>query len=142
MSIDLRDLSSLSIDNTKSSGAMMISIDLIDEDPNQPRTIFNDESLNELAETIRERGVKSPISVHPIENGRYMINHGARRYRASKLAGKTTIPAFIDDDYNLIDQVVENIQRDELTVREIVDVIAMLYNKKRMKKKDIAEKFH
>ena len=71
-----------------------------------------------------------------------MINHGARRYRASKLAGKTTIPAFIDDDYNLIDQVVENIQRDELTVREIVDVIAMLYNKKRMKKKDIADKFH
>ena len=95
-----------------------------------------------LGESIKERGVKSPISVHPIENGRYMINHGARRYRASKLAGKTTIPAFIDDDYNLIDQVVENIQRDELTVREIVDVIAMLYNKKRMKKKDIAEKFH
>ena len=117
-----------------------LDINLIDEDPNQPRKTFD--NITELSESIKERGVKSPISVHPIENGRYMINHGARRYRASKLAGKTTIPAFIDDDYNLIDQVVENIQRDELTVREIVDVIAMLYNKKRMKKKDIAEKFH
>lgn len=117
-----------------------LDINLIDEDPNQPRKKFD--NITELSESIKERGVKSPISVHPIENGRYMINHGARRYRASKLAGKTTIPAFIDDDYNLIDQVVENIQRDELTVREIVDVIAMLYNKKRMKKKDIAEKFH
>ena len=117
-----------------------LDINLIDEDPNQPRKTFD--NITELSESIKERGVKSPISVHPIENGRYMINHGARRYRASKLARKTTIPAFIDDDYNLIDQVVENIQRDELTVREIVDVIAMLYNKKRMKKKDIAEKFH
>lgn len=117
-----------------------LDINLIDEDPNQPRKTFD--NITELSESIKERGVKSPISVHPIENGRYMINHGARRYRASKLAGKATIPAFIDDDYNLIDQVVENIQRDELTVREIVDVIAMLYNKKRLKKKDIAEKFH
>ena len=117
-----------------------LDINLIDEDPNQPRKTFD--NITELSESIKERGVKSPISVHPIDNGRYMINHGARRYRASKLAGRTSIPAFIDDDYNLIDQVVENIQRDELTVREIVDVIAMLYNKKRMKKKDIAEKFH
>ena len=117
-----------------------LDINLIDEDPNQPRKTFD--NITELSASIKERGVKSPISVHPIENGRYMINHGARRYRASILAGKATIPAFIDDDYNLIDQVVENIQRDELTVREIVDVIAMLYNKKRMKKKDIADKFH
>lgn len=117
-----------------------LDINLIDEDPNQPRKTFD--NITELSASIKERGVKSPISVHPIENGRYMINHGARRYRASILAGKATIPAFIDDDYNLIDQVIENIQRDELTVREIVDVIAMLYNKKRMKKKDIAEKFH
>ncbi len=117
-----------------------LDINLIDEDPNQPRKTFD--NITELSESIKERGVKSPISVHPIDNGRYMINHGARRYRASKLAGRTSIPAFIDDDYNLIDQVVENIQRDELTVREIVDVIAMLYNKKRMKKKEIAQKFH
>ena len=129
MSIDLRDLSSLSIDNTKSSGAMMISIDLIDEDPNQPRTIFNDESLQELADTIRERGVKSPISVRETSDGRFMINHGARRYRASILAGKTTIPAFIDNDYTNVDQLIENIQRDNLAPMDIARFIESELNR-------------
>lgn len=138
MSIDLRDLSSLSIDNTKSSGAMMISIDLIDEDPNQPRTIFNDESLQELADTIRDRGVKSPISVREISDGRYMINHGARRYRASKLAGKTTIPAFIDNDYTNIDQLIENIQRDNLSPMDIARFIESELNRG-LKKIEIAK---
>jgi hypothetical protein len=61
-----------------------IDLDLIDEDPNQPRKDnnpgFSEESLNELAETIRSRGVKSPISIHnnPDDPGRYIINHGAR----------------------------------------------------------------
>ena len=139
MSIDLRDLSSLSIDNTKSSGgAMMISIDLIDEDPNQPRTIFNDESLQELADTIRERGVKSPISVRETSDGRYMINHGARRYRASKLAGKTSIPAFIDNDYTNVDQLIENIQRDNLAPMDIARFIESELNRG-LKKIDIAK---
>ncbi len=118
-----------------------LSLDLIDEDPNQPRKSFDEASLKELSASIAERGVKSPISVHIGENGRYIINHGARRYRASKLAGKTTIPAFVDEDYNLIDQVIENIQRDELTVREIIDVIATLM-KNGMKISDLAERFH
>lgn len=52
-----------------------------------------------------------------------IINHGARRYRASKLAGKTTIPAFIDNDYTHLDQLIENIQRDALTPREVADYI-------------------
>ena len=138
MSIDLRDLSSLSIDNTKSSGAMMISIDLIDEDPNQPRTVFNDESLQELADTIRERGVKSPISVRETSDGRFMINHGARRYRASILAGKTTIPAFIDNDYTNVDQLIENIQRDNLAPMDIARFIESELNRG-LKKIDIAK---
>jgi ParB family chromosome partitioning protein len=52
-----------------------------------------------------------------------LINHGARRYRASKVAGKATIPAFVDNDYNEVDQVIENLQRSELTAREIADYI-------------------
>ena len=69
--------------------------------------------------------MKSPISVreNPDAPGRYLINHGARRYRGSKWAHKTTIPAFIDNDYNEADQVVENLQRNELTAREIADYI-------------------
>ena len=109
---------------------------LIDEDPDQPRTEFDPVTLQELADTIRLRGVKTPISVHPNlkKKGRYIINHGARRFRASKLAKKKTIPAFIDTDYSKVDQVVENLQRDALTPREIADFIGYQLSKGLMAK--------
>ena len=110
-------------------GPLKLEMDLIDEDPHQPRTEdnpgFSDESLDELAASIKLRGVKTPISVrdNPAAPGRYLINHGARRFRGSKRADKTVIPGFIDNDYNEADQVVENLQRNELTAREIADYI-------------------
>ena len=116
--------------DAKSSGRPLdLDLSLIDEDPHQPRTDsnpgFGDESLDELAASIRLRGVKTPISVrdNPDAPGRYIINHGARRFRGSKRADKATIPGFIDNDYNEVDQVVENLQRNELTAREIADYI-------------------
>ncbi|WP_036254362.1 ParB/RepB/Spo0J family partition protein [Methylobacter sp. BBA5.1] len=116
-------------ETTMSFGPLDLSLELIDEDPNQPRKKdnpgFSKLSLDELAATISLRGVKTPISVreNPETEGRYIINHGARRYRASKVAGKTTIPAFVDNDYIEADQVIENLQRNELTAREIADFI-------------------
>jgi len=106
-------------------GASQISLDLIMEDAAQPRKTFDAASLAELTETIKLRGVKTPISVRPNPDKpeTYIINHGARRYRASKNAGLRSIPAYIDADYSLADQVVENLQRDNLTSREIVDYI-------------------
>ncbi len=106
-------------------GATSIDIDLIEEDKAQPRREFNQESLHELAETIQLRGVKSPISVreNPDKPNAYIINHGARRYRASKLAGLKKIPAFIDNDYSEADQVIENLHRDNLSPRELADFI-------------------
>ncbi len=106
-------------------GATEIDITLISEDIHQPRKEFNKETLRELTETIKLRGVKSPISVRPNPDkpGTYIINHGARRYRASINAGLTKIPAFIDTDYSEADQVIENLQRDDLTSREIADFI-------------------
>lgn len=115
--------------------SLELDLTRIDEDPYQPRTQqnpgFSERSLDELALSIEQRGVKTPISVresstHP---GRFLINHGARRFRACKRAGKTTIPVFIDNDYNEVDQVVENIQRDELTAREIADFIGRQLSK-------------
>lgn len=105
-----------------------IPLDKIDEDPDQPRTAdnpgFSKESLSELAASIKARSVKTPISVRDSHvSGRYIINHGARRYRASELAGRTTIPGFVDNDYTNADQVVENLQRNALTPREIADFI-------------------
>lgn len=124
-------------------GPLELRLEWIEEDPNQPRHAdnpgFTKNSLNELADTIRSRKVKSPISVrpHPDIEGRYIINHGARRYRASKIAGKETIPAYIDADYTEADQVIENLQRNDLTAREIADFIGReLARGKR--KKDIA----
>ncbi|WP_426078835.1 ParB/RepB/Spo0J family partition protein [Janthinobacterium sp. PSPC3-1] len=108
---------------------LALPLDHIEEDPGQPRSAanpgFTAHSLAELAASIRLRGVKTPISVrhHPDRPGRYIINHGARRYRASRLAQLATIPGFIDDDYSATDQVVENLQRNELTAREIANYI-------------------
>ena len=99
-----------------SSGPRLLLLDCIDEDPDQPRTEFDPESLTELAATIRLRGVLQPISVrpHPATSGRWMLNFGSRRYRASRLAGRDVIPAFVDDAFDTYAQVIENEQREQL----------------------------
>lgn len=133
MSLNLDDFNKLGAlmsndsDASRAGKILKLSISLIDEDPEQPRTEtnpgFSEESISELADTIRERGVKSPISVRDAGNGRYIINHGARRYRASIHAGLDEIPVVIDNDYTKLDQVIENIQRNNLTANEIADFI-------------------
>lgn len=120
-------------------GPVYLSVDSILEDPDQPRKHFDENSLMELASTIGKNGVKSPISVKECGDGKFIINHGARRYRATLLRGFQTIPAFIDNDYSEDDQVIENIQRDELTPREIAEYINRKV-KAGLKKGDIAKK--
>jgi ParB family transcriptional regulator, chromosome partitioning protein len=121
-----------------------LELSLIDEDPQQPRREdnpgFSEEKLNELVKSITRRGVKTPISVHnhPEKPGRFIINHGARRFRASKMAGKKTIPAHIDNDYTRTDQLTENLLREGNTPLEIATAIGE-FLKRGMKKKDIAE---
>ncbi|MFC0860624.1 ParB/RepB/Spo0J family partition protein [Pasteurella multocida] len=138
--LNFGSLSSLN-ETSQESSKLELSLSSIIEDSEQPRIVFSEDSLNELAESIKERGVKSPISVrpHPTEPGKYIINHGARRYRASLIAGKNTIPAFIDTNYDLYDQAVENIQRENLTAREIAMLIERAL-KKGLSKSDIAKK--
>lgn len=93
----------------------------IEEDPDQPRKEFSEESMVEITNSIRARGVKTPISLrpHPHKAGKWMLNHGARRYRGSLRADKENIPAFVDEEYNNYDQVIENIQRDDLKPMEL-----------------------
>jgi len=100
-------------------------IDEIDEDPDQPRKEFDQGKLEDLAASIKESGVLQPITIkpHPTAPGRYVIRYGARRYRASKIAGKTTIPAFIAEQGDEYAQVIENLQRDDLTPLEIAAFI-------------------
>ncbi|MBO5827583.1 MAG: ParB/RepB/Spo0J family partition protein [Paludibacteraceae bacterium] len=99
-----------------------ISIAEIEANLDQPRKDFDEESLEELAESIRQVGVIQPISLKKLENGKYMIIAGERRFRASKMAGKTTIPAYVrevNDDLMMEMALVENIQREDLNAIEI-----------------------
>src|SRR5581483_7983845 len=72
-----------------------ISLDLIDENPYQTRRTFDPSALNELAESIKAGGLAQPVVVRPGANGRYVLVLGERRCRASRLAGKTTVPAIV-----------------------------------------------
>ncbi len=126
-----------------SSGAPLeIALSLIEEDPGQPRRNFDQAALEELAGSIRERGLLQPIGVtEKQENGKHRIVFGARRFRAANIAGLTTIKAIIQpgqagDPY---DQMVENIQRDELLPTEIAAFIEGRL-KAGEKQKDIARR--
>jgi ParB family chromosome partitioning protein len=97
-----------------------LTLDQINPNPNQPRKMFDEKALEELAESIRERGVMEPIVVRP-KDGKYEIVAGERRYRASKLAGKTTIPAVVrdlSDEDAAAEALLENFQREDLTTIE------------------------
>jgi ParB family chromosome partitioning protein len=131
------DLSVLDAAPVEPSGGapLELPVDSIDEDPEQPRFEFDDESLAELAETIRERGVRQPVSVrpHPEVAGRWMLNFGARRLRASVLAGRSTVPAFVDVSADSYDQVIENEQRQNLQPLELA-----LFVQRRMRARETA----
>ena len=99
-----------------------LDIDSIEVNPFQPRTNFNEESLRELASSIRELGVIQPITVRKLAFNTYQLVSGERRFRASKLIGLETIPAYIriaNDQESLEMALVENIQRQDLDPIEI-----------------------
>lgn len=99
-----------------------IEISQIRANPDQPRTQFSKEALEELAISIRELGIIQPITVRKNSNGTYTIISGERRFRASKIAGLESIPSYIrlaDDQTMLEMALVENIQREELDAIEI-----------------------
>src|SRR5665647_310649 len=100
--------------NEVSSSINEIEISKIVANPYQPRTSFDEEALNELAASIKEIGIIQPITLRKIDGNQYQIIAGERRFRASKIAGLTSIPAFIrtaDDEGMLEMALVENIQR-------------------------------
>lgn len=99
-----------------------LELESIDVNPFQPRTSFNDETLRELATSIKEIGVIQPITVRKLDFNNYQLVSGERRYRASKLVGLKTIPAYIriaNDQESLTMALVENIQRQDLDPIEI-----------------------
>ncbi|MBP3567074.1 MAG: ParB/RepB/Spo0J family partition protein [Paraprevotella sp.] len=115
-------ISTKEVQTEGSSTISEIDIQKIVPNPNQPRRDFDQESLNELADSIAEIGIVQPITLRKMEDGTFQIIAGERRWRASKLAGKQSIPAYIRtaDDENVMEMaLIENIQREDLNAVEI-----------------------
>lgn len=109
-------------DNVDTSDILRIPVDMIEPNPFQPRSSFDQEALSELAESIRTFGLIQPITVRKKDDGKYQIISGERRFRACRLAGMDMIPAYIRDanDQGMLEMaIVENIQRENLDPIEV-----------------------
>lgn len=120
-----------------------IAIDSIDANPFQPRTTFDEQSLEELAVSIRKLGIVQPLTVREAGNGRYQLIAGERRLRAARIAGLTHVPAFIrtaDDQAMLELALVENIQRDDLNAIEVAISFQRLIEECRLTQEELSER--
>ena len=120
-----------------------IRIDSIDLNPGQPRTDFDPVALEELAQSIKTYGLIQPITVRPIEKGRYQLISGERRLRAAKLAGMTEIPAYVrsvDEIQSIQMALVENIQREDLNAIEIAVSYQRLLDECNLSQDELSEK--
>lgn len=107
---------------TMAGNICSLTISQIDNNPDQPRREFEEQPLQELAQSIRELGIIQPITVHRVRADKYQIISGERRFRAAQLAGLEEVPAYIRevDDQTLLEMaLVENIQREDLHAIEI-----------------------
>lgn len=105
-----------------SSNLNEVEISQIEPNPNQPRREFDQDALQELANSIKELGIIQPITLRQVDGGKYQIIAGERRWRASQLAGLTKIPAYVvtvEDESAMEMALVENIQREDLNAIEI-----------------------
>ncbi len=141
--IDFDNLEKTIIDEAKKSDIVEININEIRSNPYQPRKTFDEESLKELAESIKEHGVVQPIIVKKSIKG-YELVAGERRTKASKLAGLTTIPAIIRDfnDEEMMEiALIENIQRENLNPIEEALAYENIIKATGMTQEKIAQKF-
>jgi ParB family chromosome partitioning protein len=120
----------------------MIPLDAIDPNPDQPRTVFQAGAIEELSQSIKEDGVIQPILLKPV-GSRFMVVVGERRWRASKLAGLSEIPAVIRDvsDEKILEiALVENIQREDLNPIEIAAALQRLANEFQLSHEELAQR--
>jgi len=130
------------VETSSASGAAELDIDLIEPNPQQPRTRFADDKIQELAQSIRTNGVVQPIVVRR-HGGRYQIVAGERRWRASQVAELRKIPAFIREvsDEKLLElALVENIQRQELNPIEEANAYRKLIENIGLTQEQVAER--
>lgn len=120
-----------------------IPIDQIEVNPFQPRTHFDQDALQELADSIKVHGIIQPITVRRLTTNQYQLISGERRFQASKLAGLQTIPAYIrsaDDQQMLEMALIENIQRENLNAIEIALSYQRLISECSLKQEELGER--
>jgi ParB family chromosome partitioning protein len=137
-----RGLGSLLPDNSGSS-VLELNIDRIVPHKEQPRRTFKDETLKELAQSIKEKGIIQPVIVTRSDDGLFTLIAGERRWRAAKLLGMTTIPALIKDvaSEEIFElALIENIQREDLNPIETAEAFQRLMNDFEMTQDDLSSK--
>lgn len=136
----------ISTDDVSTQGSSTINevpIDHIEANPDQPRREFDQTALEELANSIKQLGIVQPITLRQMEDGKFQIIAGERRWRASQLAGLQTIPAYIRtiNDENVMEMaLVENIQREDLNSIEIALAYEHLMEKSGMTQEKVSER--
>ena len=131
------------IETSGTSSINEIELSRIQPNPDQPRREFDEQSLEELAASIREIGIVQPISLRQQANGSYQIIAGERRYRAAHLAGLSTIPAYIrtvEDEAVMEMALIENIQREDLNAIEIALSFKKLIDQYNLTQEQLSER--
>jgi ParB family chromosome partitioning protein len=136
----------ISADEVKPQGSSTINeipIGQIEANPNQPRREFDQEALQELANSIKELGIITPITLRQVDTNRFQIIAGERRWRASQMAGLRSMPAYIRtiNDENMMEMaLVENIQREDLNAVEIALAYQHLLDSTGMTQEKVSER--
>src|SRR5512141_849365 len=136
------DLSALDDKERKALGITEIDLDKIIPNEYQPRKLFDDEKLKELAASLREQGVIQPVIVHKAGSG-YELIAGERRWRAARLAGLKTIPALVKEatKRELMEMaLIENIQREDLNALEAAEAYKRLQDEFKLTQEDLAQR--
>ncbi|MDR2621251.1 MAG: ParB/RepB/Spo0J family partition protein [Dysgonamonadaceae bacterium] len=136
----------ITMDDLNTNGSSSINeveLSKIEANPDQPRSVFDKEALDELATSIRALGLVQPITLREIRPDRYQIISGERRYRASLMAGLTSIPAYIKkaSDENIMEMaLIENIQREDLNPIEIALAFQTLIDTHNLTQEKLSER--
>jgi ParB family chromosome partitioning protein len=139
---DIEAPSSLSV-NSLGTGIAEISLSQIKPNPNQPRTAFDEEALEDLSKSIAQHGLVQPITLRRINPSEYQIISGERRWRASQKAGLKSVPAYIRqvDDENVLElALIENIQREDLDAMEIAISYQRMLDELAITQEELAQK--
>lgn len=140
-----KGLDALFMDNETVDSGGVVTLRLSEIEPNrdQPRKIFSEEALNELADSIREHGVLQPLLVRPLPGGSYQLVAGERRWRASRMAGLQEVPVVIremDEEQAMEIALIENLQREDLNAIEEATGYKQLMERYSMTQEQVAKR--